>query len=445
MEMNAYEHDNAAQNFNTFQPAVKPPFIITKTDVIIALLSFAMGYLFLRRFNDFYMSYDVDRTTSRIVLNLLFLALVTVLTEIQFHARKKSAESRVWFACLLFSSAGVIFDLTGVWSIVQIVLFQSGFFVLWLLSRAGILLEGQSSHLFPVDAFNGFITIPFASFGLRARTLFTAARTRRKTSKKSDGLRIGLTVSVLFLCIPLFCLSIRFLRNADAAFADWLDRKLNSVYLAGDLLNFFFAFLLSVPIGAYLHGLIGGAKRKPLEKLEQQKARTYRFLAFLKKVPAGVWVAVIGIFSLLYAMFFAFQTGYLLGAFRGQLPEGFIVSEYARRGFFELCKVSVVNFVLLWLATRTGECTEHGRTAIRIVSVVLLVENLLFSTISLSKLVMYIRTFGFTPRRLESSWLVCVIFAACAGWMINILSDKPVFRKWLFFSAVSLSLLCLVP
>lgn len=262
---------------------------------------------------------------------------------------------------------------------------------------------------------------------------------------KPNGLRIALTVGVLFFCIPLFGISLQLLRNADTAFADWLDFKLDFEDLGFYLLRFFIIFLLSVPIGAWLYGLIGGAKRKTREKLDQQKERTYRFLAFLKKVPAGVWIAVISVFSLLYAMFFAFQTSYLLGAFRGQLPEGFIVSEYARQGFFELCKVSVVNFVLLWFATRTGECTEHGGTAIRIASVVLLVENLLFSMISLSKLVLYIRTFGFTPKRLESSWLVCVIFAACAAWMVHILSDKPVFRKWLFFSAVSLSLLCLVP
>ena len=103
-----------------------------------------------------------------------------------------------------------------------------------------------------------------------------------------------------------------------------------------------------------------------------------------------------------------------------------------------------VNFALLWLVTRTAQKTVREERALRILCLVLLAESLLFAVVAFSKLALYIDCFGFTPLRLQSTWLVCVLFAGClaAGW--TLLTGKKSFRTWFAFAAVSASLLCLV-
>lgn len=434
--MEESDPEPAEQLFETEQGGVTGSRA-AKADVTVALLSYLMGYLFLER------SWNRAGSAAYIVLHVLFLLLMVGAAEFRFRNVKRSRESLVWLGCLLLSSAGVVLCRDGVWDAFQQHLFQAGFYVWWLLSRSGVLLEGKSSSFLAADALNGFIRIPFGNFGLRVRTLFQAAGQRRSERNGSGIRQAGLIAGSVILSAVLFCRAFRFLSDADPAFGRWAGSLLTVENLP-DLSETVVKLLLSLPVGAWLCGLIAGSGRISRESLDGQKQRISDRMAALKNVPAGVWIAVTAAFSLLYAAFFAFQTSYLFGAFLGRLPEGFIVSEYARQGFFELCKVSCVNFALIWMADRTGSGSGRTLRAVRIASVVMLAENLLFSLISLSKLYMYIRMFGFTPRRLESSWLACVILAGCIAWLVSIFTRKPVFRKWLFFSAVSLSMLCLV-
>ena len=91
-----------------------------------------------------------------------------------------------------------------------------------------------------------------------------------------------------------------------------------------------------------------------------------------------------------------------------------------------------------------GEAALRANKPVLISSLVLLAESMVFAVIAFSKLALYIDCFGFTPLRLQSSWLVCVLFAGCAFWMYNILTGRPVFRKWMFLGGVSLALLSLL-
>ena len=113
-----------------------------------------------------------------------------------------------------------------------------------------------------------------------------------------------------------------------------------------------------------------------------------------------------GCFCAVYLLFFTVQGSYLFGAFRHRLPVGFTVAQYARQGFFQLCMVMGVNFLLLWLVTHSSRALNRPG---RIMCTVLLEQSILLAVTALSKLALYIACFGFTPLRLQSSWLVCVL------------------------------------
>ncbi len=330
----------------------------------------------------------------------------------------------------------------GVWNGTQTLLFIHIFAVWWVISRSGVLAEGRSGHLLPLDALNGFFVLPFGNFFLRIRTWLWGIREARRGKKALLSAFSWHIAAAALVCLALFLTVLKLLGSADLRF----DRLLSGLR---EILRFepdpelVSRVLFSLPVGAWLWGLIGGSLRRPHEKTETQRISVLRALTGLRGIPTGFWIAVVGLFSLAYAVFYVLQASYLFGAFAGRLPEGFIVSQYAREGFFELCRVITVNFALLWLVTRMTRAGESDSLTLKVLCLVLLAESALFAVVALSKLVLYISIFGFTPLRLQSSWLVCTLLAGCALWAWSLLTGNPAFRKWMIFGAVSLSLLCL--
>ena len=370
--------------------------------------------------------------------------LLVGITELVHWEKKRTWESFVWLGCFLCACIGGMMPEQGtfVWYGKQIMLFIHIFFVWWVLARSGVLAEGKSGHLLPLDAVNGFFVIPFGNFILRSRTLIRGVRSRLPRREDAKGKPWGWIAGAAILCLALFVGAAELLAAADEGFgallagaADWFRFDWDGVVWV--------RLLFSLPVGAWLFGLIGGARRMTEERLARQRGDVSAALEKLKKVPGGFWTAVIAVFSALYLVFFVVQARYLFGAFTRTLPEGFIVSEYARQGFFELCKVMAVNFALLWLVTRMAAPETAGKRGFLAACIVLLAESMVFAVIALSKLGLYISCFGFTPLRLQSTWLVCVLLAGCGFWMYELLTGRPVFRKWMIFGGVTLSVLCL--
>ena len=312
----------------------------------------------------------------------------------------------------------------------------------WVLSRSGRLCEGKSGHLLPLDGLYGFVIFPFKHFYLRIRTVIYAVGLPLRNRRKVKGITLLWSMLALLVALSLFALAVSLLSEADAGFNKLMGR-VGDWFRFGDR-AYFYRFLFSLPVGQYLFGLLAGAGREEPERLRQRGEELCRWLESLRKVPNLVWTLLTGAFCLLYLLFFAVQSRYLFGAFTRSLPEGFIVSEYARQGFFELCRVMGINFVLLWLVTRVSRRPVRENRPTLILCLILLAESLLFAVVAFSKLALYIDCFGFTPLRLQSTWLVCVLFAGCLAALWTLLTGKKSFRAWLMFSALSLSFLCLL-
>ena len=207
-------------------------------------------------------------------------------------------------------------------------------------------------------------------------------------------------------------------------------------------MHFWINFLLSLPVGAFIFGLISGGTRLSAERLTERRGQVESALGALRIVPAAVWNVCLAAFIAVYAVFFVLQGGYMFGAFTRTLPVDFTVAEYARQGFFELCRVMALNFVLLWLVTRMSKPPVSERKVSLALCVTLLAESILFAVIALSKLALYIDCFGFTPLRLQSTWLALVLLAGCAAALYSLITGRRSCRAWMIFGAVTLSALC---
>ena len=425
--------------------AAREPFSAPNCESAAALLMYPLAYLYVEAYRRLF---DVSAPLPARILLAVFTLGYVALTEYLHRDTPRRRESFVWLGCAALLLCSVVFGRGRAWEAGMPFLFLHILAVWWALSRSGALLAGESGRLLPLDALDGFVAFPFKHFFLRLRTVgFTLSRLYEKKKRgKPEAGSPAWTIVTAAAAIGLLSLATGLLMDADSGFAALLDGAFawfrvdwNAAFWNG----IFLRFLLSLPIGAYLYGLLGGTRREDKAALRARAESVDGLLVALRGVPEAVWTALLSLYCLLYALFFAVQGSYLFGAFTRTLPEGFIVSEYARRGFFELCGVMAVNFALLWLVSRTAKNGVRERRPLLTLCLVLLAESLLLAVVAFSKLALYISCFGFTPRRLQSTWLVCVLAfgTVCAAW--SLAKNAKTFRVWMYFGALSLSLLCL--
>ncbi|MBQ6798849.1 MAG: DUF4173 domain-containing protein [Oscillospiraceae bacterium] len=409
--------------------APQPEFSSCKRELLSALFSYGLGFLYVE-------AVFADRP----LLLALFAAAFAAVGLFHFPENVKQKEHWVWLGCLLLCLGCSLWGRNRVWGEYTF-LFLHAFAIYWIMTLSGKLTDGESSVFLPMDALNGAILLPFSNFFtfFRTRVLFWGIR-RLRNGKRIDLTKAAAALLAAAAALCLFLNAGNLLSSADAAFGAFFTTLLPSLN-SESLVNFFVKFLLSIPVGAYLYGLIAGAGRLSAEIPQKRKTSILQSLARLRHVPNGVWIGLLACFILLYLLFFGFQARYAFGAFTRTLPQDFTVAEYARQGFFELCRVMVLNFSLLWLILASTVRPVREDRPLLCLCTALLAESLLFAVNALSKLLLYIDCFGFTPLRLQSFWLVCVLLMACILQIISLWTGRKTAKLWILFSGISLSLL----
>lgn len=404
------------------------PFAATPTEKASLLVSYLMAYLYVSAF------FTVDATPALKVAEVVFSVLFCAAAEWVYREEKAGWESRVWLGC---AAVILVSILAGRCRAVPTfsMLFYHAYVVYWLLARSGRLMEGKSGRFLPLDVCHGFFAFPLSHFFLRVQVLFYR---EEKSGKKKKA--VWPAVGAVVLAAVLFYGAATLLGEADGQFRALTKDLLDWVKLP-ELPEYGARLVLSLPVGAYLFGLMLGTAREKPQTLREKAGRMAAEAEKLRRVPDSVWNMLLGAFCLLYLLFFVIQGSYLFGAFTRTLPESFTVSSYARRGFFELCWVMALNFLLLAAVIVSSRTPAGQSKSTKGMCTALLGESFLLAMTAFSKLALYISCFGFTPLRLESSWLVGVLAAGCAAAMVWLWSGKKTARPWILFTGVTLALL----
>lgn len=315
----------------------------------------------------------------------------------------------------------------------------------WLVCRAGLLTGGGRTGCFaPLDALACLFGRPFYWFFLRLRVVWYGLKrtwARLRAARKQRKRDVMGAVLALCLLVPLFCLALILLAGADAGFANLLENfaRLLTVpeWLAGRLL----LFVASLPVGAYLYGALGSTMRQKPDPEKQS-----RWLAALNRqrcLPQSVMILGLAAFCALYLVFFAVQAGYLFGGFFGHLPAGFTAAEYARKGFFELCAVAVLNFGLLLASTGLSKGEPTRNLLLRALTAALMAANLLLAVVGASKMALYVTRFGVTGNRILSSWFMLVLAVVSVLALLSLFRPLDWIRMGTFAAAGLFVVLCL--
>lgn len=255
------------------------------------------------------------------------------------------------------------------------------------------------------DLFSSLVIKPFSCF---FRCIFALGGFAGPKSKKSN---FSYIIVGLIAGLPVFLATLFLLSNADYSFGKiWTD-VLQTILDFDFYAEYGFPFP-SVLVSLYLFGAVFCSKFE-LHKDVLGKQSIDNAKSSLKLAPPQLIVSAVVPVLALYIVFFAIQFSYIFGAFAGVLPEGFTYAGYARQGFFELCFLSVINVGLIVLievfakADKSGLCPK----LIKMISCVISGFTMLLIISAISKLLMYISIYGFTPNRIYPTvFLIFLMF-----------------------------------
>lgn len=256
----------------------------------------------------------------------------------------------------------------------------------------------------PLGRFSSVLDVCYAAFDRTFTQVFPAFRgllPKKGSGRNGSGAIWGVLIAipVLFVLVPL-------LMSADAAFEGLMSRVTirfpKNSELVSSLILGLFIFILAY---AQAVSLRAGPDRT---KAQPRQGRVS---------PAAV-NGFLGVISLVYLLYLLSQGAYFFSAFRGILPQGFTSADYARRGFFEMARIVVLNLIIVGLATALvrKEAPETLPPATRLLCLFFCLFSLVLIATAFSKMALYMGSFGLTRLRVLTSlfmlWLALWVLAA---------------------------------
>ena len=339
--------------------------------------------------------------------------------------------------------------------------------IYYVCARAGILTSGRTGVFFLWDAVNGTIVVPFGHFFLRLICLFRREKKAEAASAATAEPKSILTVEK-FRKAAVFCLTLVLVRivcglaweelaGASDAFgqlgvkmSDFWAGILSVEIVSGFMAEYFPYFVLSIPIGAYLFGLVVGGLSDRRAMPQEQKLR--EGLGHFRILPAYSACLILGSLLAVYLLFFGVQTAELIGAIsgKGSTPLRELVSamdacKYAVSGFWQLVRVILLNFVVLLGFTVFSKVPLWENKYTRILIDLIFVCAAAFAVLAGYKLfVLYFYLYGPTPRRILSGWMVVMQLFWCILTLIRFHRTFPAVKIGVYTGAISFTALMLL-
>ncbi|MCT4507298.1 MAG: DUF4173 domain-containing protein [Tepidibacter sp.] len=255
-----------------------------------------------------------------------------------------------------------------------------------------------------------------------------------KLKTKDDNIKnilLGVIIS-----IPLLAIIVALLASADMMFDHYI-RNIKDLYEFilrkinfGDII---WDVILITIFSMYFFGYIWSLK---YEYKDSKIDKDYKVIN-----PIMV-LTILFVLCCTYLLFSIIQTSYLYGGNKHVLPSGFSYSKYARKGFFELLTVALINFSILGFSMKSVKITSDKiNKTLNIFYTILLVftGNMLFS--SNYKLTIYEKVLGFTRLRIYVHIFLFTLSIILIYGLIKIWQKKfDVFK----FSIVSIMVIYMV-
>ncbi|RYM07110.1 DUF4173 domain-containing protein [Sporolactobacillus sp. THM7-7] len=295
--------------------------------------------------------------------------------------------------------------------------------------RAG---EKWYSIRFLIDLLYGFLYRPFAYIALPFMIAAKAIGSRIGAKKDSAFFKILLG---MVITIPPLILIVSLLASADEIFGQLVD-KLPSLLLNIDFYTFIprtlFTGIIAILTFSYIWSLI-----RPDTVSSDWVRKSFREAGTVR-LDAVSTITILCIINTIYVLFTLIQFSYLFGGFSFALPVHFTYAEYARRGFFELVVVTLINFsILLCLIYWTKKNGKVTHTAIRFLESLLVLCTLVMLLSAFTRMYLYEQMYGYTYLRVLTHAFMIFLFVLFLLTLCRIWREKVRLIKLYLLTALA--------
>jgi hypothetical protein len=388
---------------------LKPPLETRAVDRIFVIIVFALGFLFWE--------WLVPHGDSDPSLGaFLFIISAATATLIWMTARgiRQNAKSLTAFAIVIVGALPfVLFDLLPIY--IFLFAFEIVASLIWICFSCRTEISKEFSGFIFFDAINQAFVVPFANLGTIFGTIKSAVGTR------GGGRPLLIAILGIVCALPIIVAIIALLISADDGFRQAMSKVLE-LFNWNIIGRYLWQFTLGVPVAIYMFGHIyGNQTHRNTDKIKNESAHAFVDKAHV--IPSAAIYAPLIILCIIYITFFGAMADYMISGFKGDVPKDFIYSEYARRGFFELCVVAAINLFLLGIAWLLSKRQTGGHPiALRIIGGIITGLTLLLIAAAASKMILYIDAYGLTRLRLYTMWFMLVlacIFIVLLIWHVH--------------------------
>ncbi|MDP4180098.1 MAG: DUF4173 domain-containing protein [Bacillota bacterium] len=289
-----------------------------------------------------------------------------------------------------------------------------------------LILSGSNSNkwfvaLFISDIFYGMFLRTFKFIGKPFSIISKLLRLNSQTQRNKNFTKVLVGLAISF---PLICIVAPLLASADKVFEHYLNsipdifKTFNFIEIIAQVIFISLIFLISF---SYFWSLLNDREQQQNAYFRKEKAE----IKFLDPVIVSTILICINI---IYVLFVVIQFTYLLG---GVKPLDFSFSEYARRGFFELIAVSLINFSILLININfTKQTSKLLNTLTRVLNSFLVICTLIMLYSAHYRMWLYEDAYGYTYLRVFTHSFMVFIFILLCATVIKVWYEKLVLLKY---------------
>ena len=413
-------------------PIKKEPKYKFKTlDIIMLPVVFILAFLCIKYYN---------LNTGMVTLGLgatlyIVLYVISVLAYAKLKAIKFNSESIILSVLMILLA--ISFTVFYNYSLNIFMQIAMNFMLIYLpVTVFNKLIKSETSALILYDYINALVFIPIHNATSFWICMFSKRGKSTSSTKTKYFLHIflGLLIGTPFIMIVIFLLS-----SADAIFKNIFDHLFNFDISIPKNIG---TLIWSLPMATYLYALIYGSSIEDNSKSFNidKFNKTMDNAAFIPRLSLYTVNAVICCF---YILFIGIQAIYFIDILGGSLPTDFTYSDYARRGFFELLAVALINIVFIAVAKIFSVKNENNKY-LHIHIILNSILTLALISVDFAKMYLYISTYGLTTLRIiPSVFMIFLCFVFAFIIMGEFKKSFPVTKLSFYAGNILFVLLCL--
>lgn len=232
--------------------------------------------------------------------------------------------------------------------------------------------------------------------------------------KKGIYVLLGIAIAVPLVLFIGIMLSV-----ADVVFKNMIVNLFGNLFLPKNMILILFLFLFGFWV---FYCFMAGLSKMNIKTAPKQ----------IQKAEPVIAITFTSVLLAIYILFCVIQIVYLFAGGENNLPQGYTYSSYARRGFFELLVVSVINFLMVVICNinfRKSKWLDGMLIGISVCNMILIAS-------SAYRMLLYIGAYHLTTLRVFVLWFLAALTVSMVGVIYSIWKKEYGLFRYVFIVAL---------